>query len=195
VSVGLAILVWSEPDGGNNKMRLKMVAILVFVSILFVACSNENEANEAKNIDTTNIKELVHDYTVGNAKASSASITSSELIVTDENQKETTYDLPDDKFFVSIAPFINETHPCDIHSLTGCQGELANEDVEVHIENSSGDVILDEKKQTEANGFIDLWLPRDDTFNVTITQDGKKTTSEISTFDGDNTCITDMQLS
>src|SRR5699024_4262682 len=83
--------------------------------------------------------------------------------------------LPEDEFFVSIAPFLNETHPCDIHSLTGCQGELVNEDLEVQIENSSGEVILDEKQQTEANGFIDLWLPRDDTFNVTITQDGKKT--------------------
>src|SRR5699024_8707503 len=91
--------------------------------------------------------------------------------------------------------FLNETHPCDIHSLTGCQGELVNEDLEVQIENSSGEVILDEKQQTEANGFIDLWLPRDDTFNVTITQDGKKTTSEISTYDGDNTCITTIQLS
>src|SRR5699024_10821623 len=77
-------------------------------------------------------------------------------------------------------------HILDIHSLAGCQGELVNEDLEVQIENSSGEVILDEKQQTEANGFLDLWLPRDDTFNVTITQDGKKTTSEISTFDGDN---------
>src|SRR5699024_4598072 len=84
------------------------------------------------------------------------------------------YDLPEDEFFVSIAPFLNETHPCDIHSLTGCQGELVNEDLEVQIENSSGEVILDEKQQTEANGFIDLWLPRDDTFNVTITQEEKK---------------------
>ncbi|HLR22938.1 MAG TPA: CueP family metal-binding protein [Pseudogracilibacillus sp.] len=174
-------------------MRTKAAVILTLVSVFFVACSNGND--EAKNVDTTDIKGLVHDYTVGNVEAASASITSTELVVTDENQNETTYDLPEDEFFVSIAPFLNETHPCDIHSLTGCQGELVNEDLEVQIENSSGEVILDEKQQTEANGFIDLWLPRDDTFNVTITQDGKKTTSEISTFDGDNTCITTMQLS
>lgn len=174
-------------------MRIKTTVILALISIFFVACSSGND--EIKNVDTTDIKELVHDYTVGNVDAASASITSTELVVTDENQNETTYDLPDDEFFVSIAPFISETHPCEIHSLTGCQGELVNKDVEVQIENSSGEVILDEMKQTEANGFVDLWLPRDDTFNVTITQDGKKTTSEISTFDGDNTCITTMQLS
>src|SRR5699024_12880094 len=126
------------------------------------------------------IKGLVHDYTVGNVEAASASITSTELVVTDENQNETTYDLPEDEFFVSIAPFLNETHPGDIHSLTGCQGELVNEDLEMQIENSSGEVIHDEKQQTEANGYIDLWLQRDDTYNVNITQEGKQTKSEIS---------------
>lgn len=66
--------------------------------------------------------------------------------------------------------------------------------LEVHVEDSSGNVILDEMKQTEANGFIDLWLLRDDIFNVTITQDGKEKSSEISTFEEDKTCITIMQL-
>src|SRR5699024_10161901 len=117
------------------------------------------------------------------------------LVVTDDNQNETTYDLPEDETVVSNAPFLNETHPCDIHSLTGCQGRLVNEDLEELIEMSSGEDNLDDKQQTEVNGFIDLCHPCKDTFNVTITQDGKKTTSEISTFDGDNTCITTMQLS
>lgn len=182
-------------DGEKIKVKFKTAAILMFVSMFFVACSHENVDDQSKNADTADIKELVQDYTVGKAEAASASITSSELIVTDENQNEKTYELPDDEFFVSIAPFNNQTHECDIHSLTGCQGELVNEDFQVHIEDSSGEVIVDEKKQTEANGFIDLWLPRDDTFTVTITQDGKETSSKISTFDGDKTCITTMQLS
>lgn len=173
-------------------MRLRAVLILVFILAFFVGCSSED--SEVKNLSTTEIKQLVQDYTVGNAEAASASITSSELIVTDENEEVVTYDLPEEEFFVSIAPFINETHPCDIHSLTGCQGELVQEDFNVHIEDSEGNVILDETKQTEANGFIDLWLPRNDTFNVIITQDDREITSEISTFDGDKTCVTTMQL-
>jgi len=47
---------------------------------------------------------------------------------------------------------------------------------------------------TFENGFIDLWLPRDKTFNVTIEHNGKVAESVISTFEGDNTCITTMQL-
>ena len=175
-------------------MRLKAILILVFISALLVGCSSGNDNNKAANMNTTEIKTLVNDYTVRNVVAKSASITSSELIITDENEEVTTYDLPEGEFFVSIAPFINETHPCDIHSLTGCQGELVEEEFNVLIEDSEGNVILDEKKKTEANGFIDLWLPRDDKYNVIITQGDKETVSEISTFDGDNTCITTMQL-
>ena len=183
-------------------MNYKGIVMIALVSVLTVGCSNERVNTDTVSTDAVSndsqssveIKELVHDYTVGKAEAASASITSSELIVTAENDEVTTYDLPEDEFFVSIAPFDSTTHPCDIHSLTGCQGELVEEDFDVLIEDSKGNVVLDEHKKTEANGFIDLWLPRDDTFTVTISQNDKKTTSEITTFDGDNTCITTMQL-
>lgn len=58
--------------------------MLALVSVLFVACSSGEKANNEPDKD---IKELVHDYSVGNVEAASASITSSELIVTDENQE------------------------------------------------------------------------------------------------------------
>lgn len=174
-------------------MKMKLIAVLLLITALSVGCSNEKANTETQELEV-DIKELVNDYTVRNAVAASASITSSELIVTDDDKNVTTYDLPEDEFFVSIAPFVDSTHPCDIHSLTGCQGELVEEDFEVHIEDSEGNVILDEIKTTETNGFIDFWLPRDDTFTVTIKQDNKETVSEITTFDGDNTCITTMQL-
>ncbi|ARF16053.1 CueP family metal-binding protein [Sporosarcina ureae] len=182
-------------------MKGKMMAMLLLTTALSVGCSNENADNTVQKTQETqetqesvDIKELVNDYTVRNEVAASASITSSELIVTDDDENVTTYDLPEDEFFVSIAPFVNTTHPCDIHSLTGCQGELVEEDFNVYIEDSEGNIILDEVKTTEANGFIDLWLPRDDRFTVTITQGTKETVSEITTFEGDNTCITTMRL-
>lgn len=80
------------------------------------------------------------------------------------------------------------------HNLTGCQGELANEEFDVYIEDTEGNVVVDEMMKSYSNGFIDLWLPRDQTFNVTIEHDGKQVESEISTFEDDGTCITTMQL-
>jgi hypothetical protein len=78
--------------------------------------------------------------------------------------------------------------------LTGCQGELADKEFDVYIEDTEGNVILDEKVKSQANGFFDLWLPRDKTYQVKIKYDGKVSESEISTFKDDGTCITTMQL-
>src|SRR5690606_6346024 len=117
-----------------------------------------------------------------------------ELIITDSKDKETTYDLPEDEFFVSIAPFVEVTHPCAIHSLTGCQGELVEKEFDVWIQDEEGKVVVEETMTSLENGFIDLWLPRDKTYTVKIEFDGKVAEQELSTFEGDNTCITTMQL-
>lgn len=177
-------------------MKLKMAIIALIASVLLIGCNgNTNEESTAKDNDVKDIKELVHDYSVGNIEDESASITSTQLIVTDDKEKETVYELPEDEFFVSIAPFVNETHPCTNHSLTGCQGEMINQDFDIYIEDTEGNIILDETKQSLENGFIDLWLPRDKAFRVKITHEGKEVESEISTFQDDGTCITTMQLS
>jgi hypothetical protein len=78
--------------------------------------------------------------------------------------------------------------------LTGCQGELVNEQFNVYIEDTEGNVIVDSTVTSRSNGFIDLWLPRDKTYQIQITHDGKKAESKISTFENDPTCITTMQL-
>ncbi|GHH99869.1 hypothetical protein AM1BK_34120 [Neobacillus kokaensis] len=80
------------------------------------------------------------------------------------------------------------------HSLTGCQGELANKEFKLYIEDEDGNVIRDEMVKTPANGFIDLWLPRDKSYQIKIEHEGKKVEQEISTFEKDPTCITTMQL-
>jgi hypothetical protein len=78
--------------------------------------------------------------------------------------------------------------------LAGCQGELVNEEFEVYMEDSEGNVVIDDTLTSGANGFIDLWLPRDEKYLTKITYDGKTVESEISTFEKDPTCITTMQL-
>lgn len=171
------------------KKRL-LIALGLLLSLLLVACGKDSSHIS----DVEDIKERVHEYSVGSFKDDvNASITSHELIVTD-NGKETTFDLPNDEFFVSIAPFVEITHPCAIHSLTGCQGELVEKDFDVYIQDEDGNVVIDETMTSLENGFIDLWLPRDKNFQVKITRDGKTVESNISTFEGDNTCITTMQL-
>src|SRR5690625_1074421 len=150
-------------------------AIVLIVMLFLVACQHSKTVDDSD----LDIKELVHDYTIGEFDPDniSASINSHQLIV-QENDDEKIYDLPEDEFFVSIAPFISETHECAIHSLTSCQGELVEETFHVTVKAEDGDAIVDEEMETFANGFIDLWLPRDEYLTVTIEQDGKVISEE-----------------
>lgn len=175
--------------------RMKYIFFIIISIALLGACSSSDEnAKPVRGDVTTDIEQLVHEYSVGSFEDVTASITSSELIVTDSNDEESRYDLPEDKFFLSIAPYIEQTHPCEIHSLTGCQGEMVSEVFNVEILDSDGNIVIDETMETMANGFIDLWLPRNDDYQVKVTHDGKKAEVHLSTFDGDQTCITTMQL-
>lgn len=175
-------------------MKKGLLGLTGILLILLLAACNNSSSNEKEVNEVKDIKELVHDYSVGSFEDVSASITSHELIVTDSNKEETSYELPEEEFFVSIAPFIETTHECAIHSLTGCQGELVEKEFDVYIQDEAGNVVVDETMTSFANGFIDLWLPRDKTYTVKIGYDGKTAESELSTFEGDNTCITTMQL-
>ena len=167
------------------------IVIVVLAVYLFVL---NNETKVPQESDPESVKQLVQEYSASQTKSESASITAEQLIVTDKSGSETTYPLPQDEFFVSIAPYIENTHPCAIHSLTGCQGELTEKEFNVYIEDQEGNVVVNQTLTSQANGFIDLWLPRDKTYKATIEYEGKAAEAEFSTFADDDTCITTIQL-
>lgn len=172
-------------------MKKSLLGAVGLVLILVLVACGKSTSSETEKKD---IKEVVHEYSTGSFENVSASITSQELIVEESDQSKKTYKLPKDEFFVSIAPYVEKTHPCAIHSLTGCQGEMVEKEYDVTIKDEKGNVVMDKTMKSQKNGFIDLWLPRDKTFQVKIEHEGKVAESEISTFEGENTCITTMQL-
>nr|WP_130858844.1 MULTISPECIES: CueP family metal-binding protein [Gracilibacillus] len=159
-----------------------------FLLLILASCSNNDDTTAE-----TDIKSLIHDYSTDQRTAVNASVDATHLTV-EEDSEQAQYELPEDEFFVSIAPYVHTTHPCTFHSLTGCQSELTNATFDVYIEDTDGNVILDDTIESFDNGFIDLWLPRNQTFDVTITFEDKQTEATISTFEDDATCITTMQL-
>lgn len=123
-----------------------------------------------------------------------ASVRPETLVLSDERE-EVEMDLPDDRFYVAFAPYVNQTHDCFYHSLTTCRGELSNQDVQVSlVDNASGEVIVEETVTTFANGFAGLWLPRDLDATLTVTADGKSGTTAVSTDADSATCLTDLLL-
>lgn len=122
-----------------------------------------------------------------------ASIRTDEVVLSD-GERETTLPMPADELYVSMAPYVDQTHDCFFHSLTTCQGELVDDEVEVLVRDDAGEVLVDAATKTFANGFVGVWLPRDITGSVVLTVDGMTVESPISTRADSATCLTDLQL-
>lgn len=174
-------------------MSWKFLLISLLVAIGLTGCTNNDGSTETTN-NEKDIKVLVQDYSTRQLKDKSASINGKELVVTKSDDSKIVYDLTNEDFFVSIAPYIDQTHPCTFHSLTGCQGELIEKEFDVLIQDSEGNTIVDERITSHPNGFIDLWLPRNKTYQVEIHYEGRIAKTTLSTHEEDPTCITTMQL-
>lgn len=149
------------------------------------------QSSKVDDLNTEEIKDLVSRYSRQEISGNElAYIDSNVLTVVQDDETSVEYALPEDEFFVSIAPYYEMTHPCATHYLRGCNSELKNEEFEILIKDMEGDIVLDKTLTSGANGFIDLWLPRDKKYTIQITQGGNTINSSLSTFNGDNTCIT-----
>lgn len=86
---------------------------MLVISVILGGCGQAGTKDEVfpKENKVENIKALVSDYSLGKIKNESASITSQQLIVKKKDGKELAYDLSKEDFFVSIAPYVNQTHP------------------------------------------------------------------------------------
>ncbi|QBJ96835.1 hypothetical protein ERC79_13390 [Rhodococcus sp. ABRD24] len=124
-----------------------------------------------------------------------ASVRSRTVELSDGSGATASLALPDEQFYVSIAPYATQTHECYFHSLTTCLGEMQNEDIRVSVtDRANGAVLVDRMLRTNDNGFFGLWLPRAVDATVTLESGGRSVTSAISTYDDDPTCVTTLQL-
>lgn len=122
-----------------------------------------------------------------------ASVRADHLLLADSEQ-EVAVPLREGEFYLSVAPYLNQTHECYYHSLTTCRGELANVDIAVRIVDKAGVVLVDEQVTTFDNGFVGFWLPQDIDGTIEVTHDGLTGQSAFSTSDKGATCLTTLQL-
>lgn len=124
-----------------------------------------------------------------------ASVQPDALVLRDESIREGRLPMPRDSVYLSIAPFREQTHECHFHSLTTCLGELSDTAVRVVVTAEDGTKLVDETRPTADNGFIGIWVPRNNEATLTVESEGLTGSVPISTTSPDDrTCITDLRL-
>lgn len=124
-----------------------------------------------------------------------ASIRPDAIQLSDDEGRQTSVPLPEDEFYVSVAPYVEHTHDCYFHSLTTCHGELQNRVVQVTVtDTATGVVLLNDMLRTYDNGFLGFWLPRDIHASITIGYEGRSASAPVFTGREDPTCLTTLRL-
>jgi len=182
----------------NNKMNIVMfLSILLVLLIIFFPKNSKQEQAflEKYGLINMSIQERVSylEDVTDEDEEFFAGITGKELTLADDNENYS-YKLPNNQFYLSIAPYINNTHPCSNHNLITCRGELKNQTMDITVKDSSGNVIINDTYTSKSNGFLGLWLPKNMSGTITINYQGLTTTEKISTFESDNTCLTTLKL-
>lgn len=91
-----------------RRISLTVTGLLVAAIIAFVIT---NTVGQQANNSENEIQERVHALGTGAETAEAASISSHELTVEGGEDGDLQYDLSAEEFFVSIAPYEDETHP------------------------------------------------------------------------------------
>ncbi|MCC6146462.1 MAG: CueP family metal-binding protein [Anaerolineaceae bacterium] len=181
-----------KPSGLILTALVIVVVIAVAVFLVKKPVSQSDTAFlEKYGLSGLSVEEMVQklDSSVSDPSALRAGITSDYLILSD-GSSEVRVALPKDKFYLSFAPYISQTHPCGTHNLTSCQGELVNTEIHTVITDKEGKEIVNSNLTTMANGFAGVWLPRNIDGTVSVSYNGKAAQAPISTYAGSNTCLT-----
>ena len=191
----------------RSRHLVRILTSLVAAStLLLAACSTEADGNPPAaevlsqySLDGLGARELVeHLDTMPVVERTAdfvASVRPDAIVVTGEDGAEESVAMPADEFYLSIAPYAEQTHDCYFHSLTTCLGELSDEPIQVRVTDASdGTVLIDEATRTYDNGFIGLWLPRDIEAEVVIEHDGRTGSETVRTGAEDPTCLTTLRI-
>ncbi len=183
----------------NKKNIPYIIGIILLAVLIVIIWPKKSKAEKAflekHHLNGLSFEEMVEylDNNIDEKTGFKAAINGKTLMLSDSNN-QFTYELPKNKFYLSIAPYINDTHPCSNHNLVTCRGELVNKTISVLVTDTSGKVIVDDEYTSGDNGFFGIWLPKNMKGNISVTYQGKTASAAITTYADSNTCLTTLEL-
>jgi len=102
-------------------------------------------------------------------------------------------DLPKDRMAVAVAPYQTFTHPCEIHYFSSCTGEMKGARFQVRVLEGER-AVFEGEVQAGADGFFELWLPRNKRLLLEVRYQNQVARAPIATFADSPTCLTGLRL-
>lgn len=179
------------------KKVLILIIIIIATGSLFVYFFNRKTNKILSNyglkgLSVTQMVESLEAQTI-NKNEMVASISGTQLTISTEDHV-INYQIPDNLFYLSFAPYLVNTHLCATHNLVTCRGELKNKIFEVLIVDQYGNELINQSMTSQDNGFVGVWLPSGIVGTITVSYGQTSTTKSIETFANSNTCLTDLLL-
>lgn len=180
-------------------MRSAVLSASAAVLLLVPGCAGGPEQDpllRAHGLEGASTEEVVEqlDRTHEDRDAGLAGSVTYDEVVLDDGTTRTTLPMPEDRFYLAVAPWTTTTHECFSHSLSGCQGELVGEEFDVRITDDSGAVLVEEDVTSYENGFVGFWLPKDITGTLEVSSEQGRAVEEFATSPDSPTCLTTVQL-
>ena len=161
------------------------------LSSLALAQSSSPSPDQLKGVSPLKAMQLANSW---KGTAVKSFVTDSAVHFTFPDGQQQSVPLPAKQMVIAIAPYVNQTHPCKTHFMSGCQGELVNTPVKVQVTNAAGKTVINRTVKTLPNGFLELWLDRNQTYNVTLSAQGRSVKGQLQTLKGSDTCVTTLRL-
>lgn len=177
-----------------KKILFYIGTLSVLIALIFIfTTDDEFKFYEEFGLNINDQESLINDLENKNYNQEiSASISDKQIFIYHKNE-EYEIMLKDDLFYVSLAPYINQTHGCYTHSLTGCQGELIDKDFLVKIFDEEDNLLEEKTINSGSDGFFGLFLEKGITYKIIVEYEGLNTSYDIIA-NTDQTCFTGGQL-
>ncbi len=185
----------------------RVLALLAATLLLLTACAPEPTVEQvlAKHgLEDRNVMQIVWHFESMRPEDRPddlmVTVTSKELLIQEQpDGTEHSLPLPEDRTYLSIAPYKEQTHDCFNHVLTSCQGEVAETEFFVRIhDRETGNIYVNGLHETYPNGFVGFWLPRDRELVMSLSTHAdhgwEARDIKLSTASDAPTCITDVKL-
>jgi len=178
--------------------RVLGVACLLGLAVLTCTCENDADSTaslvrQAGRADAREAVALANAWRTEHPDIRST-LTALSVDFVFRNGETVSVPLPAETMVLSVAPYRSATHPCEIHSFSGCSGEMVRADVRVLARTADGTLLIDQTVTTMDNGFVDLWLPRNIRIHLTLESGGEQTAGWVSTYISSATCLTGFRL-